>query len=68
MNRWEKVYTQVLAAYVANNKVDMMDRLLNNTLQTHANLIGVVVRTITNAAISEMDMHNINEGETNGKL
>lgn len=68
MNRWEKVYTQVLAAYVANNKVDMMDRLLSNTLQTHANLIGVVVRTITDAAISEMDMHNINEGETNGKL
>jgi len=68
MNRWEKVYTQVLAAYVANNKVDMMNRLLSNTLQTHANLIGVVVRTITDAAISEMDMHNINEGETNGKL
>jgi len=65
MNRWETVYTEVLAAYVANNKVDLMDRLLNNTLTTHASLMGVLVRTITDVAISEMDGHNINKGDNN---
>lgn len=63
MNRWEKVYTQVLAAYVTSNSQHLMDRLLSDSIDSHARCVAALVRTITDAATHEMKLNNLKQGD-----
>lgn len=61
MDKWEKVFIEMLGVLVAENKDDLKQSWLNGHLETHASSYATIARVIANAAHFEISTRRLDK-------